>query len=207
MSKEKNPAIEPAELEANDTALFVAYTANLVVLMEAEETHDLTAKDLIEMYEGTRTKMVTAGIPKKDAPMRIYEALRITLDANEGLAEAVVKRAKKEIMAITQYFQLDLEMRIRDIRFTLFTKVVGLAQSKDISKAQIKKALLKKKPEDYAKALEALVTKAEFAKLVGSINMALIPVELQNTVNNISDKSILVELAKLVKVQSLQIPA
>ena len=196
--------IEPAELTQEATTKFDAYTTNLVVLVQAEETHDNTAKDVIDMFEETRVTMVAAGLPKKDIPMRIFEALRIRLDANEDFSDAVVKRGKKEILHITQYFQMSLEMRIRDIRFTLFSKVVALAHTGDISKASIKTAL-KKTGDAYPKALEALVTKAEFAKLVGSINMALIPVALQETVNNIADADTLRELGKLIKVQSQKV--
>ena len=200
----KAVVIEPAKLEAEDVAACKAYTDNLVVLMKAEETHNTTAINLIDMFEAKRQVMVEAGLPKKDIPMKIFEALRILLDADEALDEKVVTRAKKEILHITQYFQLQLEMRIRDIRFTLFSKVVGLTQSGDISKSSVKNAL-KKTGEAYPKALEALVTKAEYAKLVGSINMALIPQELQDTVNNLNSKETLTELAKLVKVQSQKV--
>lgn len=196
--------IEPATLTADAESKFDAYASNLVVLVQAEETHDSTSKDVIDMFEETRVVMVAAGLPKKDIPMRIFEALRIRFDANEDYSEAVVKRGKKEILHITQYFQMGLEMRIRDIRFTLFGKVVALAHTGDISKASIKTAL-KKTGDAYAKALEALVTKAEFAKLVGSINMALIPQNVQDMVNNIADVDSLREIGKLVKVQSTKV--
>jgi len=199
----EKPKVEivPAVLSSDETQKFVDYKDNLVILVKAEETHNTTAIVMIELFEELRLVMVEAGHPKAMIPMQIFESLRILLDNDETLDEKVLKRAKKELLTIVHYFQLSLEMRIRDIRFTLFMKVVTLAQSGDISKSSIKNAL-KKQGDAYVKALESLVTKAEYAKLVGSVNLGLIPAELQDAINSIGNPAVLSELTKFLKVKT-----
>lgn len=201
---EKAPAKEilAAELSANDTELFVAYKDNLVVLVKAEEAHDVNAKNMIDMFTALRETMVASGHPKATIPAQILKSLNILLDNDEELPASVLKRAKKELLTIVHYFQLSLDMRVREIKFTLFCKVVDHVIDENITKSAVS-ACLKKKDDAYVKALEALVVKAEYAKLVGSINMALIPADIAEMVNNTATP-VLLELAKLIKSKTVK---
>lgn len=196
---EKAHVIVPAELSEGMIVAADKHFLNLDILMKAEDAHDETAKDMIEVFLESRDILVKAGYPKADVPTSIYEALRIRLDASD-YSDKLVARAKKELVTITAYFNLGLSIRIRDIPFSLFQKVVELAKDKLISKNAIATASKKNpgKPE-YVKALQDIVTVAEYNKLSGEINMGLIPASLIEAINSLSDKA-KSESAKYLKV-------
>ena len=205
----KNPPKETAkavipevafELEATESALVVDFKDKLVALVKAEEEHNTVAISVIEMFEEIRIRMTESGnFVKADIPMKIYDSMRIIIDADEALSDKIASRAKKELLTVTRYFLLGLSIRVRDIRFTMFMKLVELTQLGLISKTQIKNAGKHQEQEKYVKALEALIVKAEYAKLQGTLDLSKIPENLQTAVNNVADMDTLKNLAIMVK--------
>lgn len=190
------------QLEKADEAKVIAFKVALVALVVAEDNHNDTAINVIEMFEEIRLKMVESKqFLKGEIPMKIYDSMRVVIDADDNLSDKVAGRAKKELLAITRYYIQGMSIRVRDIRFTLFMKLVTLVHEGLLSKTQVKNASIKHQDKDkYVKALEALVTKAEWDKLKSSLDLTKIPVEIQTMVNNITDIDTLKNIGLMAKI-------
>ena len=188
---------EPLEalLVNTEVVCFNDYFKAVDALIKAEDTHNLTGIEVIEMFEETRKRFIDAKVClAKEAPLKVLTTVTSLL-TNGGFDEKVEKRAKAELKSVFTYYEKSLSIRFRVLTFTVFAKLVKLHDEnpKTMTKNKIAKLLevfkaLPKEPtvaqvetanKKYADSVKNLIILVEAMNLAGEYDAEKVPAGFQ----------------------------
>jgi len=188
-----------APLEAllvdSEVVVFKNYFAAVNALVKAEDTHNLTGIETIEMFEDTRKRFIDTKLClPKEAPSKVLDTVKALLSTME-FDDKVVKRVHAELKSVHSYYENSLSIRFRALTFTTFAKLVKLHDENNVtmSKSRIKALLnvfkiingdstekqVETANKSYAEKAKNLIIMVEAQNLAGSYDAESVPAGFQ----------------------------